>query len=47
MKQLTLNIEDLAVSSFETEPVYGIVGTAHGAALSRQCTDAYTDPCAC
>lgn len=41
MKKLSLMLDELTVSSFETV-AREIFGTAQGAAVSRQCTDYYT-----
>lgn len=44
MKKLKLNIEDLAVDSFDTDATRELVGTVHGNADTDLCSVSCTDP---
>jgi hypothetical protein len=42
MKKLTLKIDELTVSSFQTVRAPQASGTVHGAAATRNCTEVWT-----
>jgi hypothetical protein len=42
MKKLTLKIDELAVSSFQTAPTPRATGTVHGEAATPHCTEQWT-----